>query len=370
MRLKEIKLINFRSYKDFSYKLDKTPLFIVGPNASGKTNLLESVRVLSLSKSFRTKSDKELIKFNEEFTRIEGVGSNEDKEDEFAVIVNKVGTTLTKSIKINGKAKRGIDLVGKLTTVLFTPEDLNLAYLSPGIRRRYLDISICQVDPSFCRVLNEHKNVLYNRNKILFNIREGRANSNELYFWNEKLVDLGDKIIRARLDIIKYYNQRLPKIYSDINNNEQTFEILYNTNTQDSVNKGSVRETLRAEIDMNREKEIKMARTVVGPHRDDFTLSLSKRNLSTFGSRGEVRSAIIALKLAELDFFEDRLGSRPILLLDDIFSELDHTKRNRLTSIIDKQQTIITTTDISFINENAIKRGELLELNSNKKTKI
>jgi len=125
MRLKEIKLINYRNYEDFSYTFNKSPLFIVGPNAAGKTNLLESVRVLSLSKSFRTRSDKELIQFNKEFTRVEGVGNKNDKDQNYAVIVNKVGTTLTKSIKINNKAKRAIDLVGKLTTVLFTPEDLN-----------------------------------------------------------------------------------------------------------------------------------------------------------------------------------------------------------------------------------------------------
>ncbi len=364
MRLQEIKLINFRNYEDFTYKFNKSPLFIVGPNAAGKTNILESVRVLSLSKSFRTKSDKELIQFNKEFTRVEGVGNSEDKEINLAVIVNKVGTTLTKSIKINNKAKRAIDLVGKLTTVLFTPEDLNLAYLSPGLRRKYLDISICQVKPAYCRVLNEHKNVLYNRNRLLFNIRERRSKLNELYFWNEKLVDLSEEIIKARLDLIDFYNRRLSDIYSEISDKKQTFEIIYNSSTQDNIKEGSIRETLRKEIDLNREKEIKMARTLVGPHRDDFTLSLSKRNLSSFGSRGEVRSAIIALKLAELDFFEERLKARPILLLDDIFSELDQEKRERIAHIINKQQSIITTTDISFIDKNILESGELLSLST------
>lgn len=367
MRLKKIKLVNFRNYDDFSYKFNKSPLFIVGPNASGKTNLLESVYVLSLSKSFRTKSDKELIQFNQEFTRIEGIAAKHDKEDEFAVIVNKVGTTLTKSVKINDKAKRAIDLVGKLTTVLFSPEDLNLAYLSPGLRRRYLDISICQVDPAYCRILNEHKNIIYNRNKLLFNIRERRAKHNELYFWNEKLVDLSEQIIKARLEIIDFYNKRLSDIYAEINDQEQSFSIIYDANTKEDIANGSIREILRKEIDLSREKEISTARTYVGPHRDDFTLTLSHRNLASFGSRGEVRAAIIALKLAELDFFEERLGSRPILLLDDIFSELDKNKRNRLAGILDKQQSIITTTDISFIEKNVLERGSLLELSPNKK---
>jgi len=367
MRLSEINLVNFRNYEDFSYKFNGSPLFIVGPNASGKTNFLESVRVLSLSKSFRTKSDKELIQFNKEFVRIEGSAKCHGKEEDYAVIVNKVGTTLTKSIKINNNAKRAIDLIGKLTTVLFTPEDLNLVYMSPGLRRRYLDISICQVDPLFCKVLNEHRQVLYNRNRLLFNIRERRAQANELHFWNEKLVDLGEKIIKARMDIIEFYNRKLPEIFGEIYNKDQTLSISYKSNTNDQIDQGSIKEILRKEIDLNRDKEIKMARTVVGPHRDDFNLTLSKRNLSSFGSRGEVRSAVIALKFAELEYFEHKMNERPILLLDDIFSELDQERRRGLTNILDKQQTIVTTTDLSFIDDQAIDKGEMLEINGIKK---
>jgi DNA replication and repair protein RecF len=334
----------------------------VGPNASGKTNFLESIRVLSLSKSFRTKSDAELIKFNEDFARVEGKTIDKNQKSKFEVIVNRVGTTLQKSIKINGKVSRALDLIGKLTTVLFTPEDLNLAFSSPGIRRRYLDVSICQVDPIYCRDLSEYKRVIYNRNQLLFAIREKKANSSELYFWNERLIELGHRIIGARLDIIKFYNKLLTSIYDKINNNHQALLIAYKSNIPNLTEKDLIKEMLRKEIDLKRDWEIKKARSMVGPHRDDFILRLDKRDLSLFGSRGEVRSAVLALKFAELDFFEFKLGDRPVLLLDDIFSELDEERKSQLINILDKQQTIVTTTDLEFIKKAAAGEGEILKV--------
>ena len=360
MFLSNIKLKNFRNYADFSHTFKQNVLFLVGPNGAGKTNFLESLNVLSLSKSFRARREGELVKFAEQFTRIEGKVKLAKSEVELALVVTKQGNTATKTIQINKKPARAIDLIGKMTTVLFAPDDLNLVFASPANRRRYLDVTICQIDPAYCRVLNEYKQVLQSRNRLLLEIREGQAKVDELDFWDKKLQESGLKITTARQALTEFYNDRLAKIYANIDSGQENLQIQYKPNIK--PNGKSFSKEFSAQLSAKQDLEIQQARSLVGPHRDDFGLKLDGRNIASYGSRGEVRSAIIALKLSELEFFEQKLDERPILLLDDIFSELDKHRRHRLTEIFDKQQTIITTTDLSFIDQEVVNQGEVLKI--------
>ncbi|MBU1178557.1 DNA replication/repair protein RecF [Patescibacteria group bacterium] len=362
MFLSSIKLNNFRNYSDFAHTFTKNVLFLVGPNGAGKTNFLESLRVLSLSKSFRARRDTELIQFDKDFTRVEGKVKLAKRKVELAVVIERNGRTAQKSIQINNKPARALDLIGKMTTVLFAPDDLNLIFNPPTNRRRYLDITICQVDPLYCRVLNEYQQVLRNRNQLLARVKDGQAGEAELDFWDEKLLAGGRKITRVRQDLTTFYNNCLTKMYGKINQGEQKLLLCYRPNIA-YENDDSFDTEFRAQLLAKRQLEIQRACSLVGPQRDDFNLTLAGRNLSAYGSRGEVRSAIIALKLAELDFFAQKLGQRPILLLDDIFSELDQRRRQRLVETFDQQQTIITTTDLSFIDQEAINKGEVLQAN-------
>jgi len=355
MFLSKIALTNFRNYADFKHTFKKNVLFLVGPNAAGKTNFLESISVLSLSKSFRTRRDSELIQFDQDFTRLEGEVKLTTKKTPLVITVDRLGSTVKKTIKINSNPARALDLVGKMTTVLFTPDDLNLVFASPSLRRRYLDTTICQLDPAYCRDLTEYRQVVSNKNQLLWAIKEGRAIVAELDFWNDKLAKIGTRLMASRRQLIKFYNTYLTDIYGKINQSDEPLVIKYRPN---------VTKDFQEELVAKQDQEIKQTSSLVGPHRDDFDLQLNKRKLATFGSRGEVRSTIIALKFAELDFFETKLGARPILLLDDIFSELDKQRRSSLLNILDKQQTIITTTDLEFIDGGAVKTGEVLKVGS------
>jgi len=361
MFLSHIKLQNFRSYDDFTHTFNQNVLFLVGPNGAGKTNFLESLRVLSLSKSFRARRDMELIQFDKDFTRVAGEVKLAKRKVELAVVIERNGRTAPKSIQINKKPARAIDLVGKMTTVLFAPDDLNLVFAPPANRRRYLDITICQIDPAYCRVLNEYKQVLLSRNQLLAQIKDGQATEGELDFWDDKLLEGGRKITKARQDLASFYNDCLPAMYGKIDSKKQDLQLKYKPNILYKSGEEFTAE-FRAQLVAKRELEIQRACSLVGPQRDDFSLALAGRNLAAYGSRGEVRSAIIALKLAELDFFAQKLSERPILLLDDIFSELDQERRQRLVETFDQQQTIITTSDLSFIDSEVVIKGEVLKI--------
>lgn len=362
MYLSSLQLQNFRNYKDFASSFINGLIILTGPNASGKTNLLEAVQLLSLSKSFRVRSEYDLVLFGMDFAKILGTVQKNSQQIKLDITIDSLTSKNQKTIKIDGLKSRAFDLIGELVTVLFSPEDLNLINSTPSLRRRYLDVVICQIDKDYCRNLAEYKKVLINRNQLLLNIKNGYSTKQELSFWNEKLIDLGSKIIAKRQQALKFLNSRLSEIYNDIcATKDQKLRIIYKPNLP-LIQDSDIKALFEQELNNKYEREIYKTYTLVGPHRDNFVFELNKKRLAVFGSRGEYRSSILALKSAELDFIEKSLGERPILLLDDVFSELDEKRRNHMFELVRRQQTFITTADFVGLEVGFVREAQVLQI--------
>ncbi|MCX6706303.1 MAG: DNA replication and repair protein RecF [Candidatus Woesebacteria bacterium] len=342
--INSINLQNFRNFKkkviDFSEKLT----VIVGPNASGKTNILESLYLLSSGKSFKAQIEEEMIGYTAEIARISGKMIGLDLE---AILTRDVDGWPKKRLLVNGVPKRLIDFAGNFKVVLFGPWDLDLVTESPSLRRRFLDSTLSQVDREYRRAILSYDKGLRQRNRLLFRIREEGISRGQLLFWNQLLIKNGDYISGRREELINFINSK-----KDINNTK--FEISYD---KSSISEGRLKQYV--------EEEIAAGTTLVGPHRDDFLFRIQvnkkeTRDLATYGSRGEQRMGILWLKLRELAFVEDKTNENPTLLLDDIFSELDHPHRDVVFSVVGNQQTIITTADEHFIK--SFKNSNLIKL--------
>lgn len=357
MILSSLSLQNFRNHQKREFQFSAGKTLIVGPNTSGKTNILEAIYLLGTGKSSRVGVEREMISYGKEIARIKGeIKTKEGKEGlEIILTAGEVAgeKTAKKRYLMNGVGKRMIDFVGVLQCVFFGPEDLEIVISSPAVRRDYLDSVLEQVDREYRRVNLSYRKGLRQRNKLLEQIRdEGRPRS-VLFFWNKLLVENGEVITRKREEFIEFINQQ-PQYFDK-------FEIKYDKNF---ISPQRLTEYAEAEI--------AAGMTLVGPHRDDFRIVIAERNLSIYGSRGEQRTAIFSLKLAELGFMAQKTKEqsafakasvgRPVLLLDDIFSELDHQHRKRLLEVIPKQQTIITTTDIHLVEPEYRRRLEIIRL--------
>lgn len=364
MYLTTLKLTNFRHYQNLKLDFPEKLTILVGPNASGKTNLLEAIQMLSFSKSFRTRSDLEVIRWGMDFCRVDGEVKTNDETQKLELVIDTSSGKLKKNVKINSVPKRTLDLIGELPSVLFCPEDLDLIVTSPYKRRRYLDMVLCQVSKRYWAALSELRKVLMSRNQILKDIVERKAEEKELDFWDLKLIETGKLIMSLRKGMIDFFNTKLVAIYNQITKEDKYLKMIYKPSLTlpKEFSLETIASKFKDELGKIRHLEIKKQRTLVGPHRDDFYFLLDKKSLATFGSRGEFRSVIIAMKMVEVSFLEEKLGQRPILLLDDVFSELDQKRRNSLASIIGQQQTIITTTDISHLDKTLVEKAKVIRL--------
>ncbi len=347
MFIKELTLKKFRSHHQSRFEFSPQTTIILGPNTSGKTNILEAIFLLSVGKSFRAESERDMVEWKEEVSRIKGrIIDNTGPVDLEAMVTTGEVSGLKTQIKrftVNGVVRRQIDFVGKLRVVLFWPEDLELVTDSPTMRRRYLDFVLVQIDREYRRSLLSYEKGLRQRNRLLEHIREGEAGRNQLLFWDQLLIKTGSYLTDARQSYIEAINES-DKPFGE-------FHLIYNHSYISAQR-----------LSQYAEEEVAAASTLVGPHRDDLTFFEGKRDLSKFGSRGEQRLAVLWLKLAELEFLAVRGGERPVLLLDDIFSELDHAHRDEVVTIMTKQQTILTTTDRHFLPESLVKSAQVIEL--------
>lgn len=364
MIIQKLKLQNFRSFTKTEFEFSPSITFIAGPNASGKTTILEAIAFLSTGSGFRTLRDPEMISFRSEVARVEGVIEleDEDKEKKKLEIVLTGGEvmgvpTIQKKYSINGVAKRSSDFAGNVLTVLFSPEDLELVTDSPSLRRRYLDSVLIQADREYHRSLSSYERGVRQRNRLLEAIRDQGADRKQLVFWDQLIIKEGNYITEKREEYINFINKfqiPLRKISVQADPKPQT-----KTNFQIPLYSVAYDKSLISEerLFAYKEAEVASATTLVGPHRDDmvFEIKDSKsepepgRNLSLYGSRGEQRLGVLWLKLAELAYLEEKRKEKPILLLDDIFSELDRTHQEVVIEIIENQQSVITTTDIEWI---------------------
>lgn len=335
MYIKNLVLQNFRNFSQKELRFDRKLTVILGPNASGKTNILEAIYLLSFGKSFKAEKDEEMIKEGKSFAKIAGSIDGKDVK-KVSVIITKPEQQTSKTIKkpqVNDVGRRLYDFVGNLKAVLFGPWDLALVVDPPSKRRRFLDFVLTQVDREYRRSLLSYERALRQRNKILENIRNRHASPTQLTFWNQLLIKNGNYLTDMRESFIDFANTR-----AFINNEE--FELEYR---RSGISEKRLKDFYEAEL--------ALGQTLIGPHRDDFIFKKDGRNLKVYGSRGEQRMAVLWLKLAELEFIRAKTGDMPTILLDDIFSELDAYHQEIIVQIVANQQTIITTTDAEFLGK-------------------
>jgi len=336
MYLKTLQLENFRNYKNLKLTFNENQVTVlIGKNAQGKTNLLESIYSLALTKSFRSKKNFDQICWNREHSRIKGQINNKNGEQNLEIFCSKA-PSCQKVLKLNESKVKSLDFIGNLNIVIFTPDDINLISLSPSIRRKYLNMIISQVDKIYLQDLIEYSKIIKQRNALLPLIKEKRAKEDEIFYWDEMLVAYGSRIIKKRQSIIKYFNENLTNFYKQISNTKDNLKIRYTAN----ITPEKFEEKLKSRL----KKDIIFCKTSIGPHRDDISFYLNNKDIQEFGSRGEYRSTILSLKFAEISYIKHKTDDYPLLLLDDVFSELDKIRQEQFFASIENCQTIITTT--------------------------
>lgn len=334
MWINNIKLSNFRNYNKKEIKLHENINVFYGENAQGKTNIIESIFLCSIGKSFRTSKEKELIKFNEEKALIE---INFQKSDRDGNIKIEIGDK--KQIYLNGiKLKKLSELLGNINIVIFTPDDINILKGGPQNRRKFLDIMISQLRPNYMHILTLYLKTLEQRNNYLKQIKLENKDENLLDIWDEKLVEYGIKIYEYRKEFIEKIQNKIKNIHKEITENKEEIEIKY-------FSDANTRQNFINELKSRRKLDIIKGFTTKGIHRDDFIVYINGREVEIYGSQGQHRTAILSLKLSELQVIYDEIGEYPILLLDDFMSELDDKRRKNFLNNIKDIQVIITCTE-------------------------
>ena len=360
MIIKNIKLVNYRNYNSLNLDFNNKINIIIGNNAQGKTNILESIYVLALTKSYDKAVDKNLIMFNEKFLKINGLVNINSYNKNFEVLINES----YKKVKINNnEISKMKDYISKINVILFTPDDINIFKDSPGSRRRLLNIELSQIFSEYVDLYNKYNVILKQRNEYL---KSNNINKLYLDIINEKFVDLAISIINYRLNYINEINNYIKDIFYDITNIND-LEIKYITNIEICEDKDIMKDKFLNKLNDNFEREKLYGNSLYGPHRDDFSFFLTNKDLSIYGSQGQLRCAMISYKLSELEIFNKYKKEYPILLLDDVFSELDLNKRNNIIKYLkDDIQTIITTTDIDMIDKQIVSKAKIITIDNGK----
>ena len=357
MWINNIKLNNFRNYNKKEINLHENINVFFGENAQGKTNIIEAIFLCSIGKSFRTNKEKELIKFNEEKTSVE---INFEKSDRSGKIRIEIGEK--KQVYLNGiKIKKLSELLGNINVVIFTPDDINILKGGPENRRKFLDIMISQLRPNYMHILSLYNKTLDQRNNYLKQIKTEKKDENLLDIWDEKLIDYGVKIYEYRKEFLEKIINKIKNIHKGITDGKEEIEIEY-------ISDAMTRQNFINELKSRRKLDIIKGHTTKGIHRDDFIIYINKKEVGHFGSQGQNRTAMLSLKLSELQVIYDDIGEYPILLLDDFMSELDSKRRESFLNNIKDIQVIITCTEklrlenLKYFSYNVID-GDIIEKN-------
>ncbi len=358
MKIQNLNLKNFRNYNKLDISFNDKLNIIIGNNAQGKTNILEAIYYLSITKPISINNDKSIIMRDKEGTSISTVVVDKNSSNKLTVNVTNNG----KKLLINSnEIKKHSDFIGKLKVILFTPDSLGIIKEGPGNRRRFLNIEISQLYVRYINILNEFNVILKQRNEYLKIIREGNYNKEYMNILNEKFISLSIDIYKYRKKFIDLLNRYIGSIFKDISSYEG-LSLRYITNI-DLSDMNNIEKVLMEKIDAGFNREVVYGSTLIGPHRDDFSFILEDNDLLLYGSQGQLKMAVLALKLAEIEVFKDICGENPVILLDDLFSELDINKRNKVINYLNKDmQTIITTTDLSNVDEEYINNSYIFEI--------
>ncbi len=339
MWIKKLKMKNFRNYENQEIVLNKNINVFFGENAQGKTNIIEAIFLFSIGKSFRTSKDLELIKLNEDLAELE---IDFEKKDRDGNVKIKIGTK--KNIFYNDiKIKKLSELFGNVHSVIFTPDDINILKAGPQNRRKFLDIMIGQLRPKYIYTYNLYLKTLEQRNNYLKKIKTENAKEDTLEIWEEQLVQYAKIIASYRNEFMEKIKTKIKDIHNTITEGKENIKLEYMT---ECLNEEEYRELLKS----RRKLDIIKGYTTKGIHRDDFVIYINDMPVNIYGSQGQHRSAILSLKISELQVIKDEINENPILLLDDFMSELDEKRRNNFMENIKDTQVIITCTDKLLLN--------------------
>jgi len=344
-----IRLQNFRSYKDASFEFEDGVNVIVGPNASGKTNLLEAILVVAQGKSYRAK-DSELIKDKKPWARIDAdiVASHR------VVKIERTTGTPKKTFELDDQAYSRLGTTKQMPVVLFEPNQLQLITTSPEQRRTFADNLLEQINPEFARAKRQYLRTLAQRNSLLKN--DNKTAQNQMFVWNIRLSELGGEIVKHRQDLIDIFNKDISKTYSTIADQNHRLALVYSS----KINTTNYASSLLKKLEQDEQLDRLRGFTGAGPHRDDIQIIIDKQPLQNKASRGETRTLLLALKIKESHILEERRGTKPVLLLDDVFGELDGRRRHMLTDFLRSYQVFITTTDADLIVKNFTKTAKII----------
>lgn len=342
MIIKSIELTNFRNYDSLSLEFDKGTNILYGDNAQGKTNVLEAIYLSSITKSHKGSKDQDIIKFGENEAHLRTYLEKDGDTYKVDMHLRRSGS---KVIAVNGqKLKKAAGLLGLLNVVFFSPEDLSIIKNGPSERRRFIDMELCQLDSFYLYNLNNYNKIVNQRNKLLKDIYTNYSLKDTLDIWDSQLISYGSKIIERRVAFINQLNEIIYDIHKKLSGDKEEILIKYEPNV--------LIDDFEKKLKQNQEKDIKLKMTTVGPHRDDICIDVNGIDIRKFGSQGQQRTAALSLKLSEIELVKKIIKDTPVLLLDDVLSELDSNRHKYLLDSIGNIQTIITCTGLDdFVND-------------------
>lgn len=352
MIIKSIELSNFRNYENLEIHFDHGTNILYGDNAQGKTNILEAAYFSGTTKSHKGSKDKEVIRFECEEAHIRTVVEKNEKEYQIDMHLKTRGS---KGVAINKiPIKKASELFGILNIVFFSPEDLNIIKNGPAERRRFLDSELCQLDKLYLSDLTKYNKILNQRNKLLKDIYYRPDLIETLPVWDAQLLETGKRIIQRRKIFIEELNDIIGQIHSNISGGKENLILKYEPNIDDIFFED---ELLKA-----KQKDLKLCQTTVGPHRDDMLFSVNDIDIRKYGSQGQQRTSALSLKLAEIEIVKKSIHNTPVLLLDDVLSELDSNRQNYLLNSISDIQTIITCTGLEEFVKNRFHINKVFQI--------
>jgi DNA replication and repair protein RecF len=339
---------NYRNFIEAEAELNDSLNIFIGDNGQGKTNLMESIYIASIGRTFRLNSENELINFFENKSSVEIHLFKNNYKIKIEIILEK---NKRKTVFINGvKLDKTSEMIGVLNNVIFTPDDMKIIKGSPVERRKFINIDISQIKPKYKYLLNKYKKITTERNLILKNYRTKYENKDIISIWNDYLVNTGTEISMYRNEYIMKLKKYAADIYSSISGNKESLDVIYSSSIGCITNREEVKKMFYEKINNNFNNEVIKGTSLYGPHKDDILIKINGKECKYFGSQGQQRSAILALKLAEIEIIKEEVGEYPILLLDDVLSELDNKRKSYLMEHIKGIQTIITGTDDHDLN--------------------
>ena len=354
MIIKSLELENFRNYSELSIHFDSGTNILYGDNAQGKTNILESIFLSATTKSHKGSKDKDIINFHAEEAHIRTYVVKDGLENRVDMHLRK---NKSKGIAINGqKIKKAADLLGLLNVVFFSPEDLSIIKIGPSERRRFVDMELCQLDSFYLYNLNNYNKIVNQRNKLLKDLSFHPNLRDTLFIWDSQLVSYGSKIIERRAAFVKQLNEIIYDIHVRLSGGKEELRIIYEPDV--------LFEELENGLKNSQEKDIRLKQTTVGPHRDDFSFMIGDIDIRKFGSQGQQRTAALSLKLSEIELVKKLTKDTPLLLLDDVLSELDSSRQNYLLNSIGDIQTIITCTGLEEFVNNRFEINRIFEVSN------